>query len=533
VSTRGNTPDQGAAIEGRIRAPAAGPGSFGRSAAYTLPADLKLAGVRRIGLMYFAIAVANALYLLVMGLVVPRDSYLWVALVPRYASILALGAAIAGVMFALAHWRRLSADTILRIGSVALVLVCFDLALFRHSHEWATGEAFRQWSPVAVVILLNGIIVPGLPRRVLIVSLVAAATDPLALAIAVSTGHIPQPPPHDMIMLALTPLFAALMAYAGSRVMYGMVSTVGRGQRLGSYRLVEKLGRGGMGEVWRANHPMLGREAAVKLIRAEPLAIPERELQHLLQRFEREVRATAALRSPNTVRVYDYGATDDGTFYYAMELLDGLDLEELVVREGPLPAERVIFVLRQVCRSLAEAHRQGLIHRDVKPANIYLCRKGIDVDVVKVLDFGLVKRAVGVDASGGSLTELGMFTGTPAYASPEMAAGDEPVTPLSDVYALGCVAFWLLTGRTVFHATSPVNMLLKHISQRPKPPSEHTELAIPPDLDRLVLDCLRKRPAERPASIDVVERRLAAVALERPWTPERAEEWWNVHRPGA
>ncbi len=236
-----------------------------------------------------------------------------------------------------------------------------------------------------------------------------------------------------------------------------------RARDLGSYRLVEPLGSGGMGEVWRAEHVMLARPAAIKLIRTSGSAAPSREVQ---KRFEREARATARLSSPHTVQVFDYGTTDEGTFYYVMELLDGFDLDTLVKNFGPVPPERAIYLLRQACDSLAEAHARGLIHRDIKPANIYVCRYGIEVDFIKLLDFGLVKSAGAMDAADGTLTAVGTIAGTPGYMSPEMALGKN-VGPEADIYSLGCVGYWLLTGRPVFERDTPVELLIDHARTAP------------------------------------------------------------------
>jgi serine/threonine-protein kinase len=312
-----------------------------------------------------------------------------------------------------------------------------------------------------------------------------------------------------------------------------MGSDISKARRMGSYQLVEKLGEGGMGEVWKAEHRMLARPAAIKLVRGEMGSSGSgRSTGSEHHRFEREVQATALLRSPHTVEVYDYGLTAERAFYYVMELLDGLSLEDLVKQYGPIPAERAIHILRQACHSLAEAHSDGLVHRDIKPANIFLCRHGQDLDFVKVLDFGLVKRAGERGRRDVKLTEVGAFAGTPAYGSPEGAAGEgEEVDPRSDLYSLGCVAFWLLTGRTVFRADTPMLMLVQHIHQEPAPPSQHTELEVPAELDQLVLDCLRKDKTERPPSAEIVDARLAAIRVEQPWTRDRARNWWDRHEP--
>lgn len=296
------------------------------------------------------------------------------------------------------------------------------------------------------------------------------------------------------------------------------------GLPLGSYRLIKKLGEGGMGEVWRARHQLLARACAVKLIKPELLGESNREAA--IERFRLEAKTIARMSSPNTVRLYDFGVSEAGSFYFVMELLDGEDLASLVQRCGPMPPERVVSVLRQACRSLGEAHEAGLLHRDIKPHNLFLCRLGLDFDVVKVLDFGLVKSLREGDAN---LTAEGALTGTPAYMPPERVlggSGDER----SDLYALGCVAYWMLTGKTVFTG-EPMAILIQHARNAPRPPSEASGLPMPKRLEEIVLACLEKAPEKRPASAVELWRQLGEVPLENPWTPERAESWWREHLP--
>jgi serine/threonine-protein kinase len=296
------------------------------------------------------------------------------------------------------------------------------------------------------------------------------------------------------------------------------------GVPLGLYRLIEKLGEGGMGEVWRARHQLLARPCAVKLIRPELLGEGKREMA--TERFRLEARTIASLSSPNTVRLYDFGISETGSFYFVMELLTGVDLASLVQRFGPLPPERVVAVLRQTCRSLAEAHAVGLLHRDVKPQNIHLCRLGLEFDVVKVLDFGLVKS---LREGAAQITSDGTLTGTPAYMPPERVVGGS-VDQRSDLYALGCVAYWMLTGRTVFTG-EPMAIMLHHARTPPRPPSKVSARPIPERLEQIVLACLEKSPQNRPSSAIELWRQLGEVTLASPWTPERAESWWTEHFP--
>jgi eukaryotic-like serine/threonine-protein kinase len=321
----------------------------------------------------------------------------------------------------------------------------------------------------------------------------------------------------------------ALIAVIPPKIMVRLGRHVQRARELGSYRLVELIGRGGMGEVWRATHRMLARPAAIKLIKPEILGAPGgAEAGVLIERFRREAEAASELQSPHTIRLYDFGETRAGTFYFVMELLDGLDLETLVRRFGPVAPDRAVELLRQICHSLGEAHDRGIIHRDVKPANIYLCRLGREYDFMKVLDFGLVKYDRDQSIMDTIKTNTEMTTGTPAYMAPEMANG-EPIDRRADLYALGCVAYWLLTGQMVFEADSPLRMLIQHIQGTPIPPSIRSGRPIPPALEDLVLRCLAKKPADRPATADDIVDALDRIRLEHPWTQADAREWWEAN----
>jgi ABC-type amino acid transport substrate-binding protein len=301
-------------------------------------------------------------------------------------------------------------------------------------------------------------------------------------------------------------------------------------RRFGGYELIERIGIGGMGEVWLANHIRLSRSAAIKLVRVDALQGDAESAEHARIRFEREARSTAALSSPNTIELYDFGEAPDGSLYYAMELLDGLDLQRLVGLFGPVPPERAIHLLIQICASLEEAHRQGLLHRDIKPANVYACKQGTEHDVAKVLDFGLVKlRSEAGDAQAQHITSTELVTGTPICIAPELIEGHPPPDHRVDLYSTGCVAYWLLTGSTVFQAQNPVAMAVAHVTEAPVPPSQRSGLDIPADLEAIVMRCLAKHPDERPASADALASALRACADAANWTPDRADAWWQEH----
>ena len=318
------------------------------------------------------------------------------------------------------------------------------------------------------------------------------------------------------------------MAAAFSQTIYGLRKAVSDIRRLGQYTLEEKLGEGGMGVVYRASHAMLRRPTAIKLL------LPDRAGKDALTRFEREVRRTAMLTHPNTVTVFDYGRTTDGVFYYAMELLEGASLDELVEVDGPQPEERVIHILEQAAGSLAEAHDAGLIHRDVKPGNIMVVDRGGIADLVKVLDFGLVKD-VGFKAGDGAapeaaLTMANAITGTPLYIAPETVTAPETVDARTDLYALGAVGYWLLTGTHVFDGNSIVEVCAHHLHTVPEAPSARLGAPVAADLEAVILACLAKRPEDRPASAHVLRERLRACAAAGRWTNARAAGWWVAHR---
>lgn len=437
---------------------------------------------------------------------------------------------LAGIVWALARSARLKPETLHTLGLVFGVVASFGIGIAVFSSPWDSSKQ-EVWgiSWVCVWIISFPLVIPTTPGRAAIVAVLSAIAGASAMFIWTSRPGHPMPPAGVVAIMTFPNFVCALLATLEAYIIYGMGREVERARQLGSYRLVELLGQGGMGEVWRAQHRMLARPAAIKLVRPEFLG-PAGESTQALRRFEREAQATAALSSPHSISLYDFGTTNEGTFYYVMELLDGLDLETLVQRFGPVPAERAISLLTQAGRALTDAHHHGLIHRDIKPANIYTCRMGLEYDFIKVLDYGLVKSRQAPQDASVQLTAEATITGTPAYMAPEAALGQD-VDARADLYSLGCVGYWLLTGELVFKGDTAMEVIVQHTNAEPTPPSQRSELPIPEELDDIVLSCLRKDRDQRPASARHLCERLDAVVTGDLWTEERARAWWLKHVP--
>ena len=444
-------------------------------------------------------------------------------------------------MLLIARSGRWSSATLIRIGLVYEVVMSLSVAC------GAYLVAFQGLNASDLTndrIGVNGVVpwtmfftvlVPARPREALVALVLSNAFVPLLYLQQVHVGVAPALSVGQFTPIFVLPYAANIvLSYVAARVVHHLGVEIRRAHDLGSYRLDALLGRGGMGEVWRASHRMLARPAAIKLIRRDTLARDPAMAATAVDRFEREAQVIASLQSPHTVALYDFGVTDDGSLFYVMELLEGVNLETLVKRFGPVPPERVVYLLRQACASLAEAHHRGLVHRDIKPANIYLCQRGMEYDVVKVLDFGIVKKAVTDDEpSVRELTRANDVAGTPEYMAPEIAMGTGSVDGRTDIYALGCVAFWLLTGRPVFEEKTPMAAIIAHVQRQPISPSTATEFEVPPALDQIILDCLSKDPEARPATADALSTRLAAISFARPWTEQSAFRWWDAYRPSS
>jgi serine/threonine-protein kinase len=391
--------------------------------------------------------------------------------------------------------------------------------------------SFKGLPAECVWIVVYPLVVPNTPDKVLFASMLAASTGPAAVAVAALALGAPvaDSPMVVAVYFLSSNYMCAALAYVIARIVHHYNQRLRHAREIGSYELIERLGEGGMGQVWRARHRLLARPAAIKLIRGELLGTDDRVRDAAMRRFEREAQATATLGSTHTVNVYDFGVTQDGDFYYVMELLNGMSLERFVQQHGPMEPSRAVYVLQQVCHSLGEAHARGMIHRDIKPANIFLCRLGPDDDFVKVLDFGLVKQVDG-PAPGSMLTVETATPGTPAYMAPEIALGRQAIDGRADLYSLGCVAYFLLTGRPVFSGDTAMATALAHVKDVPVPPSARSEFSITPALDAVVMACLAKEPVDRPASANDLATRLSQSIPGTVWSASAAHAWWNLHR---
>ncbi len=504
-------------------APSPTPSAAARAARETLPPDLLAAGVRRLGFIALLTAVFSFVFTVVLRAVSMHTGQAPYHGIVLFGEIAAMAASLG--MYALTRRAGIDPAELLDRALVYEVAMGFLLGAIHHSVPDPPGVLPKGWSPVAVWVIVFPLFVPSTRGKTALATAATSFMDPVGLLLAVSLGYRALPSAGPMIAMFLPTAISCVGGVLGSRIMHQLSAQAGRAEELGSYRLVAPLGHGGMGEVWRAEHRMLARDAAIKLVRAREGGAT----REIVSRFEREAKATAGLRSPHTVQLYDFGRSDDGAFYYVMELLDGFTLDKLVERFGPLPPGRVVHVLRQACRSLAEAHDAGLVHRDIKPGNIFLCRYGGEPDFVKVVDFGLVKDVS--SSATGNLTQTGLIAGTPAFMPPEMALGKD-VDGRADLYALGCVGYFLVTGLPVFDRKTALETLHDHTSTPPVPPSARVSTPVPADLERVLLDCLAKDPADRPEGARILEARLAAAAAD-PWTFEDAERWWARHAPAA
>ena len=498
-----------------------------------VPTDLLREASERLGTMSLLTAVLWTVASILWHLGVGGSSAGAFKPVPLESGDLISAVGIGGSLALFAYTRRTNRDPkfILNLGVAYMVFLSLGIGLINHWEVMKMGGSLTfapQISWIGVVVLIFAAVTPMSTRTTVIAGLIAVSMNPLGMLVASMRGsdfgswtnsflmHYP-----DYLLVGVAVVIARVVTRLGQQV--------SKAREMGSYQLGDLLKRGGMGEVYKATHRMLARPAAIKLIRPEMLgAEGSEDAQLAVKRFHREAEAAANLRSPHTVELFDFGVTEDQTLYFVMELLDGMDLESLVRKHGPMPAARAVYILRQACDSLEEAHSQGLVHRDIKPANIHVGRVGIQHDFVKVVDFGLVK-SVTASSEVSLGTAVGRTPGTPAYMAPEMALG-ETVDGRADLYALGCVAYYLLTGKLVFDAENTFQMVAKHLHHIPEPPSVRAGIEIPPELEALVLSCLAKNPGERPAGAGDLAQSLASIHISPTWGEAEAREWWKVNQ---
>ena len=456
-----------------------------------------------------------------------RSAHTWpeVLLLPATLFHVA-GSAVLGLTVLLTRNQRWSRDALHWLEVFAFVGSCLCFAVMGGaigSVQVALGNDPQLGLHAGLLAAVNNvmaraIIVPSTARRTAVLSTLALTPVPLVAGLGFPVADEPE----RVISIAAWCALSIVIGTLGSQVIFGLRKEAAQVKRLGQYTLLDKIGAGGMGVVYRASHAMLRRPTAIKLL------LPDRTGDARLTRFEREVQMTAQLTHPNTVAVYDYGRTPDGLFYYAMEFLDGLNLEQLVTEYGPQPPGRVLHILQQVCGALAEAHELGLIHRDVKPANVILTERG-EPDMAKLVDFGLVKR-LELNTADVTLTATNVVTGTPVYMSPEAITEPDQVDARTDVYAVGAVAYYLLAGRAVFEGPNAMAVFAQHLHTEPVRPSIRLNRPLPEDLEEVVMRCLRKDPDERPQTARMLLRELRACSLVESWTAEDAARWWQLFR---
>lgn len=492
--------------------------------------ELLTRGRRRLGWLALAVAVVCVIMHVAYWSLFPND----LEGAPESTRLILLGAVALLFLSSVAMWRLCwsttgSNNSVLHVGLAYHVLGAWLVTLLNTSPKLGQSTVgFYGYADSWIVVV--ALVLPLKPWKIA----TSCAFCSLALPFCVWANQVmwnATAPARELVILSTlsTALVSGIAVFLAA-LTHNLRVELSEAKRMGAYQLLRRLGHGGMGEVWVAKHNLLARAAAIKIIKAERLSGGSSNSDAPLLRFEREARVTAGLRSPHTVTVFDFGATGDGQLYYAMEYLEGLDLRALVKRFGPLPPGRAIHLLQQACDSLREAHRQGIIHRDIKPSNLFLCRLGDNYDFLKVLDFGLARD---LSAAGTSvhLTQEGSTAGTPAFMAPEIALGTARAEATSDIYSLGCVAYWLLTGADVFEDKSPMAVMFAHAKQAPLPPSQRTEIPIPEDLERVVMWCLEKEPDSRPQTAGELLRALQGLRDATSWKNEEAERWWKLHLP--
>jgi serine/threonine-protein kinase len=497
---------------------------------------------RRLRIAALIISVGLVVYALVISvLVFSQDrnvSAPWFWLVITFACVVT--PVVTGLAALLWSARPLSLAQLRRIELLALAITTafwswVQCDLLRHAG--LPGHAAQ--GPVDLLVLARGLTLPWFGSTVLYGTFIPNSWRRCAAAVAVlapmplllSAGFGLAGGMSVRLLAGFLFEMAWWMAMAAACAVYGchkvslLREEAFQARKLGQYQLKARLGSGGMGEVYLAEHVLLRRPCAIKLIRPDQAGDGTS-----LARFEREVRASATLTHWNTIEIYDYGHAEDGTFYYVMEYLPGLSLQDLVDRHGPLPPGRAVHLLRQVCGALREAHAIGLVHRDIKPSNILACERGGVHDVAKLLDFGIVQGiAPGPEAA--RLTQQGEVAGSPAYMAPEQASGKQALDGRCDIYSLGAVAYFLLTGHAPFVRETTMQLLMAHVYD-PLPPPSEVRPDLPADLEEVVLRCLEKDPGRRYPDAASLERDLARCACAGDWDTEQAARWWHAHAEG-
>jgi serine/threonine-protein kinase len=457
-----------------------------------------------------------------------KDGLYWLTGLPNLLNLILTG--VFAFFWWISKWGPLGMKTLRVLEVTGTVTLCG----LTTGYGWL-GNLFEHWElntllAAGNVLVFRAVIIPSAPTRTLWISCLAALPGMVPAFVSYfhpRAGADPRTLELEMALFAGWSFIAVGVSTVVSRIIYGLERKVREAEQLGQYRLEEKIGEGGMGEVYRASHALLRRPTAIKLLR------PEKAGRESIARFEREVQLTSRLTHPNTISIYDYGQTPDGVFYYAMEYLPGLNLDSLIQTSGPLPPGRVIHILRQVCASLIEAHAVGLVHRDIKAANIILCQRGGVGDVVKVVDFGLVKRmdrSTDVTSSGSSGANA--ITGTPFYMSPESIRSPEEVDARSDIYSLGIVGYFLLSGKVPFDSGTVLEICSHHLRTPPIKPSLRVDRPIPEDLEQLILACLEKQPGQRPQSAQLLQDALGGLKDAGGWSPVDVRAWWSGYAGG-
>jgi serine/threonine-protein kinase len=412
--------------------------------------------------------------------------------------------------------RVLAVETLYRLDVIYAAGIGSAFANSAYMSPELHAAAFTAFIFCCFAIFTRALVVPSSGKRTAVLSAIELSPMTAAAIGLAWQGDVELPGRAFVVAYVVVSAITVLLAASGSRIIYGLSRQVSEAMQLGQYTLERKIGEGGMGAVYRARHLLLRRPTAVKLL------LPDRNRPEDLDRFEREVQHMSELTHPNTVAVFDYGRSPDGVLYYAMEYLGGgVDLEQLVRSHGAQPAGRVAEILAQICGALSEAHAAGLTHRDIKPANIILCERGGMPDVAKVVDFGLVKHFT---ADPGASSQV--ILGTPHYLAPEAITNPGLVGPAADLYAVGAVGYFLLTGKRVFEGATAVEVCVKHVTAEVVPPSAASVLPVPAPLEALILACLAKAPADRPGSAVALGEALRALGLTD-WPVAEARRWWR------